>query len=129
MQPASTVMVRLAVSTLRTAFMRARLSTICVPDASGVEPSASPVLPPCGTMAVPAAAQALTTAATSGVLAVRTTARALPRTRRRQSCSQAVISPSVMTCVGPTMERRVASRVVDMVAVVVRSKIDSGDNT
>jgi len=112
MQPASTVMVRLSVSTLRTAFMRVRLSTICVPDASGVEPTASPVLPPCGTMAVPAAAQALTTAATSGVLAGRTTARALPRTRRRQSCSQAVRSPSVSTWASPTMERRVSSKEV-----------------
>ena len=42
MQPASTVMVRLSVSTLRTAFMRVRLSTICVPDASGVEPTGQP---------------------------------------------------------------------------------------
>src|SRR3989338_7462173 len=111
MQPASTVMVRLSVSTLRTVFMRVRLSTICVPESSGVEPTARPVLPPWGTMAVPAA-QALTTAATSCVLAGRTTARALPRTRRRQSCSQAERSPSVITWAGPTMARRVSSRVV-----------------
>jgi hypothetical protein len=59
MQPASTVMVRLSLSRARTAFMRVRLSTTCVPEVSGVEPTARPVLPPCGTMDVPAAAQAL----------------------------------------------------------------------
>ena len=48
----------------------------------------------------------------NGVLAGRTTARALPRTRRRQSCSQAVRSPSVSTWASPTMERRVSSKEV-----------------
>ena len=85
MQPASAVIVRLAASTARTAFMRCRLSTICWPDSSGTEPTARPVLPPCGTKLTPAAAQALTMAATSAVLAGRTTASALPWARLRQS--------------------------------------------
>ena len=71
----------------RTAFMRVRLSTTCWPVWSGVAPTDRPVLPPWGTICTPAAAQALTTAATSAVLPGRTTARALPRTRLRQSCS------------------------------------------
>ena len=86
-QPASTVMVRLSASTARTAFMRARFRTTWVPELSGVEPTTRPVLPPCGTMDTPAAAQALTTAATSPVEPGRTTARALPRARLRQSVS------------------------------------------
>ncbi len=44
----------------RTRFRRARLSSTCVPLASGTPPPTSPVLPPCGTMAAPAAAQART---------------------------------------------------------------------
>ncbi|MNT47237.1 hypothetical protein D3C72_1839350 [compost metagenome] len=87
MQPASTVIVRLSLSSARTVFMRPRFSTTCVPEVSGVDPTTRPVLPPCGTMAVPLAAQALTTAATSSVEPGRTTARALPCSRRRQSCS------------------------------------------
>ena len=54
---------------------------------SGTLPTASPVLPPCGTIETPSAAQALTTAATSKVLPGRTTARARPWARFRQSCS------------------------------------------
>ncbi len=111
-QPASTVMVRLAASMPRMAFMRVRLSTTCVPLSSGIAPTASPVLPPCGTMAVPAAAQAFTTAATCAVSAGRTTASALPRARLRQSCSQAPRSPSVSTWGAPTMARRESSRSV-----------------
>ena len=72
----------------RTAFMRVMLSTIWVPELSGTPPTTSPVLPPCGTMVVPIAAQALTTAATCAVSPGRTTARARPCTRLRQSCSQ-----------------------------------------
>ena len=64
------------------------------------------VLPPCGTMGVPASAQARTTAATSSVEPGRTTARALPRVRLRQSCSQAPRSPSVSTLAAPTALRR-----------------------
>ena len=86
-QPASTVMVRLPGSIARTRFMRVRLRTTWRPDASGVEPTTMPVLPPCGTMDVPAAAQARTTAATSSVEPGRTTARALPWARLRQSIS------------------------------------------
>ena len=67
--------------------MRVRLSTTWVPLASGVEPTTMPVLPPWGTMLTPAAAQAFTTAATCSVEAGRTTARALPRSRLRQSSS------------------------------------------
>jgi hypothetical protein len=85
-------MVRLAGSMARTAFMRVMLSTICVPESSGTPPTTKPVLPPCGTMGVPAAAHALTTAATSVVLPGRTTAKAWPRTRLRQSCSQGLRS-------------------------------------
>ena len=109
-QPASTVIVRLATSTLRTVFRRCRLSTICRPDSSGVEPTTRPVLPPCGTMPRPLSgccvkklAQALTTCATSSVLAGRTTASALPRLRLRQSWVQALSSPSVSTWALPTM--------------------------
>ena len=76
----------------RTAFMRAMLSTIWVPEPSGTPPTTSPVLPPCGTMVVPVCAQALTTAATCDVSPGRTTARARPCTRLRQSCSQALRS-------------------------------------
>jgi len=85
-QPASSVMVPLPASSLRTLFMRCRLSTICVPDASGVDPTTMPVLPPCGTMLTPGvAAQALTMAATCSVELGRTTAKATPRARPRQS--------------------------------------------
>ena len=67
--------------------MRVKLSTTCVPLASGVEPTTMPVLPPWGTMLTPAAAQAWTTKATWAVDAGRTTARDLPRSRLRQSSS------------------------------------------
>jgi len=77
----------LAASTARTVFMRCRLSTSWVPLASGTAPTTMLVLPPWGTMLAPACAQAFTTAATSDVLPGRTTARALPRARLRQSCS------------------------------------------
>ncbi len=90
--------------------MRCRLRTTWVPLASGVEPTTMPVLPPWGTMLTPASAQALTTSATSNVLAGRTTARALPRSRLRQSCSQAHKSPSVNTLATPTVARRACSR-------------------
>ena len=114
-QPASTVMVELPGSTARTALMRCRLSTTCVPLLSGVEPTTRPVLPPCGTMLAPAAAQALTTSATCCVLPGRTTASAVPRTRLRQSCSHAprsaVGSSWVRTLVSPTMRRRESSKV------------------
>src|SRR5205809_3593029 len=71
-----------------------------------------PVLPPCGTRLVPAFAQARTKAATSCVEPGLATASALPRMRLRQSCSQAVRSPSVNTCCAPTMARRLSGRVV-----------------
>ena len=106
MQPASTVIVKLALSRARTRFMRCRLKTTWVPVASGVEPTTMPVLPPCGTMLTRAAAQAFTTKATSCVLAGRTTASALPRSRLRQSSSQALRSPSVCTLGAPTVARR-----------------------
>ena len=77
-QPASTVIVRLAASIVRTRFSRARLSSTCVPLASGTPPPTSPVLPPWATMRTPAAAQARTTAATSAVEPGRTTASARP---------------------------------------------------
>ena len=69
-----------------------------------------PVLPPWGTMLTCAAAQALTTAATSDVLAGRTTAKALPRSRLRQSNSQAVKSPSVSTFAGPQICRSCSTK-------------------
>ena len=72
---------------VRTASMRRRLSSTCVPLPSGTDPTDRPVLPPCGTMDAPCAAQARTTAATSAVLAGRTTAKALPCSRPRQSRS------------------------------------------
>ena len=71
----------------RTRFMRVRLSSTCVPLASGTPPPTRPVLPPCGTTLAPWAAQARTTAATSAVLAGRTTASARPWKRLRQSSS------------------------------------------
>ena len=57
------------------------------PWSSGTPPPTRPVLPPCGTSVTPAAAQALTTAATSAVEPGRTTARARPCQRLRQSRS------------------------------------------
>ncbi len=66
-------------STPRTWFSRARLSSTCVPLESGTEAPTRLVLPPCGTKATPASRQASTTAATSAVLPGRTTQRALPR--------------------------------------------------
>ena len=113
MQPASTVKLRLSRSTLRTAFRRVRLSTICVPVSSGVEPTDRPVLPPCGIRLTLCSAQALTTAATSLVLAGRTTASALPRVRLRQSCSQPVRSPSVSTYGAPTVWRSRSRKAVE----------------
>ena len=103
-QPASTVTVRLPPSSVRTWFMRSRLSTTWVPEESGVEPTTMPVLPPWGTMLTPACAQALTTADTSGVLAGRTTANAWPRSRLRQSCSQALRSVAGSSCVSTWSE-------------------------
>jgi hypothetical protein len=78
MQPASTVIVRLAGSMARTRFMRDRLSSTCRPLSSGTPPPTRPVLPPCGTMLTSCSPQACTTAATSSVLPGRTTASALP---------------------------------------------------
>ena len=83
--------------------MRCRLSTTCVPDASGVEPTTSPVLPPCGTMDVPRRGAGLDHLRDFARWSPgRTTASALPRERLRQSCSQALRSPSVSTLAAPT---------------------------
>lgn len=93
----------------RTAFIRVMLSTICVPEPLGTPPTTSPVLPPWGTIGVFAAAQALTTAATCAVSPGRTTARARPCTRLRQSCSQVLRSVAgsswVSTLAGPQIWR------------------------
>ncbi len=67
--------------------MRVRLSTTAVPLVSGVLAMAKPVLPPWGTMGVPCAAHWRTTAATSWVWRGRTTAKARPGWRPRQSRS------------------------------------------
>ncbi len=86
-QPASTVIVRLSASRARIAFMRVKLKTTWVPLASGVDPTTMPVFPPCGTMLTAAFTQALTTWATCSVEFGLTTAKALPRSRLRQSNS------------------------------------------
>ena len=86
-QPASTVIVRLAASMLRTRCSRPRFSSTCVPLSSGTEPPTRLVLPPCGTTATPCRAHRRITAATSAVLPGRTTASARPCQRLRQSRS------------------------------------------
>jgi len=86
-QPASTVIVLLLVSTPRTRFMRERLITTCVPDASGTDAPHKLVLPPCGTIAIFSCARSVTTRATSSVLAGFTTAAARPWYWSRQSFS------------------------------------------
>ena len=108
-QPASAVIVRLLASTSRTAFMRERLSTTCVPEPSGVDPATSPVLPPCGTIETSATAQALTTAATSFAEPGRTTHNALPCERLRQSTSHALRSPASNRLASPTIPRSCAT--------------------
>ena len=116
-QPASAVMVRLLASRSRTWFMRCRLSTSWLPELSGVLPTTRPVLPPCGTMlrgccgwALRCSIQARTMAATCAVLPGRSTAKARPCSRLRQSCSQALRSPSVSTWAGPSAVRSRSSR-------------------
>ena len=64
MQPAATVMVRLAGSIERMRFRRRSDSTMASPDLSGTLPMTRPVRPPCGTMGTPALAHRRTTAAT-----------------------------------------------------------------
>ena len=101
-QPASTVIVMFAASMPRTRSSRARLSTSCLPLASGTEPPTSPVLPPWGTMLVPCSAHSSTTCATSAVLPGRTTASALPCQRLRQSTSHCPRLSPVSTLPAPT---------------------------
>ncbi len=78
-QPASTVIESLTVSTARTRFMRVSDSTIERPLSSGVAAPDRPVLPPCAISATRCSAHQRTIAATSSVDSGSATASARPK--------------------------------------------------
>ena len=82
--PASTVMVSLAMSMPRTAFMRAVEMITSLRLASGWLAPVRPVLPPCGTIRVPVSAQMPTRSATSWVVFGRSTTGTSPIQPSRQ---------------------------------------------